>query len=76
MTTLKMQLGKAGLSPNFIGTLKNAFKTHTVIKIAVHQHKEQTKKDAEEIVEKLGKKFTYKIVGFTIIVQKWRKDRR
>jgi len=76
MTIMRTQIGKNGLTENFIETLKNAFKTHDLIKISVIQHKEETKKMAEEIVDKLGKKFTYKRIGFTIIVKKWRKARR
>lgn len=76
MTMTKLQLGKNGLTENFIGTLKNAFKTHDIAKIAVHQHKEETKQIADEIVNKLGNKYTYRIIGFTIVVRKWRKARR
>ena len=76
MPIIKIQLGKKGLTENFISTLSSAFKTHEVVKIAVHQHKEETTQMAEEIVNKLGNKYTYKIIGFTIIIRKWRKARK
>ncbi len=76
MTTIKIPLGKKGLTENFFLTLGNAFKTHEIVKIAVHQHKEETTQIAEEIVNKLGNKYTYRVIGFTISVRKWRKARR
>lgn len=76
MTITKLQLGKKGLTENFIETLKNAFKTYDIVKISVIQHKEETEKMASEIVDKLGKKFTYKIIGFTIAIRKWKKNKR
>ena len=71
-----MQIGKNGLTENFLSSLKIAFKTHTIIKIKVLKNKEKTNEIAEKIVSELGKKYTYRILGFTIITRKWRKNRR
>lgn len=72
-----MQLGKNKLTDNFIKTLESNFQTHENVKISVlkscGRDRERIKQIAEEIVKKLGKRFTYKIVGFTIFVKKWRK---
>ncbi len=76
MPIIKIPLGKQGLTENFFLTLNNAFKTHEIAKISVHQHKEETRAMAEEIVNKLGNKYSYRIIGFTIVVRKWRKARK
>ncbi len=46
-----------------------------VMKSAGHK-KEKVKEYSEKILEKLGKNYTAKIIGFTINVKKWRKARR
>ncbi len=75
----EIQLGKNGITNNFIYTLKNHFKKHENVKISVLKsaghNKEKVKKYSEEILEKLGGKYTAKIIGFTIVVKKWRKAR-
>ena len=76
----EIQIGKNGLTEGIIENLKTIFTTHKVVKISVlksaRNSKDDVKKIAEEIVEKLGKKYTYKIIGFAIIVMKFRKDVR
>lgn len=60
--------------------LKNAFKTRELVKISVLKsgghEKEKVKEMADKIVSELGRNFTYRIVGFTVNVRKWRKDKR
>ena len=73
---IKIPVGKNGVTENFVFTLKNAFNTQDTVKVAVHQHKKETKKIAEEILKKLGKQYTTKIIGFTIAIKKWRKARK
>ena len=79
MTTGFMQLGKNGVTDSFIECLKTYFKTHENMKISVlknaRNEREDVKKYSKEIVEKLGKFYTTKTIGFTIIVKKWRKAR-
>lgn len=76
----KTQIGKQGVTDNFILSLKNQFKNRRNIKISVlksaRSSKEDVKKYSEEIVEKLGNKYTIKVIGFTIIVKKWRREVR
>jgi hypothetical protein len=38
--------------------------------------KVRVKAITDELLEKLGPKFTAKVIGFTIIVKKWRKPQR
>ena len=76
----EIQIGKNGLTEGIIENLKTIFTTHKVVKISVLKsaghEREKVKQMAEEIISKLGKKYTYKIIGFVIIVMKFRKDVR
>lgn len=80
MTQGQVQLGKNGLTENFIATLKNHFKKHKNVKVVVlkstGREREKIKEYLKEILEKLGEKYTAKIVGFTIFIKKWRKPKR
>ncbi len=90
----KIQLGKQGISENFISTLQDIFKHHENVRVSVlksardlaqikgdknsqnrsaGQEKEKVKEYSEKILEKLGKNYTSKIIGFTIVLKKWRK---
>jgi len=75
-----IQIGKNGLTEGIIGNLKTIFTTHKVVKISVlksaGREREKVKQMAEEIVSNLGKNYTYKMIGFVIIVMKFRKDVR
>jgi len=80
MPQIEMQLGKNGITENFIETLKKYFQNHEQVKISVlksaRENREDIKKHVEEILDKLGKNYTAKIIGFKIILKKWRKDKR
>ena len=79
MLIRQMQLGKSGITENFMNSLKNQFKNSQVMKISVlksaTRDREEIIKINEELLERLGKNFTGKIIGFTIILRKWRKAR-
>ena len=72
-----VQLGKQGITDNFISTLESHFKNHNNVKICVLKgaghERGKVKKYSEKILEKLGNKYTARIIGFTINVKKWRK---
>lgn len=76
-----MQLGKSGLTENFLEEIKKRFGNSKIdnIKVSVlrsaRESREDVKKYAEQIQEFLGNKFTYKIVGFSIFLKRWRKAR-
>lgn len=76
----EIQIGKNGITKNFIESLKNNFKTHTGIRISVLKsaghEKEKIKEMAEELLGELGKNYTARVIGFTIVLKKWRKARR
>ncbi len=71
-----MQVGKNGLTEGFMQALKHVFETHDTVKISVFRsathEKEEVKAMAERIVAQLGRKYTYRLVGFTISLRKWR----
>lgn len=75
-----IQIGKNGLTSGIIESLKLAFITHKVVKIPVlksaRSNREDVQKIADKILEKLGRKYSSKIIGFTIIIMKFRKDVR
>ncbi len=75
-----IQIGKQKINDNFIETLKNHFKNHENVKVSVLKSgghdKEKIKEYSNEILEKLGNHYTSRIIGFTIVLKKWRKARR
>lgn len=76
----QIQLGKNGLTDNFISTLKDHFKKHENVKVSVlksaTRDRQQLKKISEQIIEKLGDNYTSKIIGYTIILKKWKKSKK
>ncbi|MFH1365410.1 MAG: YhbY family RNA-binding protein, partial [archaeon] len=81
MALVQFQIGKQGLTPGFIASLENCFKNHKIVKIYVlksgrpegKEGKPRVEKYAKKIIEKLGKNYTAKVIGFTINLRKWRK---
>jgi RNA-binding protein YhbY len=76
----EIQIGKNGITDNFIESLKINFKTHVQVRISVlksaDRDKEKVREMSERILNDLGRNYTSKIIGFTIIVKKWRKPVR
>ena len=76
-----IQLGKNKLTKEFLEDIKVRFDNSKVknLKISVlksaRENKEDVKKYAEEIKNYLGAKFTYRVLGFSIFLKKWRKDK-
>jgi len=70
----KFQIGKRGLTDNFIETLKISFKTHKQLRISVLKAASPTKAKIKEIAEEISQKLPFntkhRIIGFTIIVRK------
>jgi RNA-binding protein YhbY len=77
---VKFQLGKNGLTENFSETVAKTFKNHELVKISVlkscSRNREETKDIAADLCKKLEKahkkRFTSRIVGYTIFIRKWR----
>ena len=75
-----IQLGKNGITENFIETLKDHFKNHENVKISVLKsaghEKNKVHGYSEKILERLGKNYTARVLGFTISLKKWRRKVR
>ena len=79
---LELQLGKKGLTPEFLQQIKRRFDNPRIknIKISVlrsarEKGRETVKYYAELLKNSLGVKFTFRIIGFSIFIKKWRKAR-
>lgn len=80
----QLQIGKNGLTDNFYVTLENMFKKHGFVKVNVlksargegKEAKKEVKKMADTILDKMGKHYSAKVIGFTITLKKWRKPQR
>jgi len=76
-----MQLGKKGLTKEFLEDLKNRFDIRGVdnIKVSVLKSARSSREDVKEysssILNFLGAKFTSRVIGFSIFIKKWRKAR-
>ncbi len=72
----QIQLGKQGMTKNFLETLKSYFQKHRTVKVSVLKsaghERPQIKKYSEEILKELGENYSTKVLGFTIILRKWR----
>lgn len=77
MTQSQIQLGKQGVTENFILTLKNHFNKHDNVKVSVLKsaghNKEAVKEYADAILDKLGDHYTARTLGFTIFLKRWRR---
>lgn len=75
-----VQVGKKGISNNLIETIKTHFKNHKNVKVVFLKNsvrdRKKLKKTTEEIITELGKNYTYRILGYTVFIKKWRKAQR
>tara|TARA_Y100000310_G_C20530314_1_gene738099 strand:- start:438 stop:704 length:267 start_codon:yes stop_codon:yes gene_type:complete len=79
----EIQLGKKGITAEFVKDIEKRLEKHrnitlkvSVLKSARPEGKVDVKRYAEELVDKLGEKYTVKTLGFSIFLRKWRKARR
>ncbi len=78
---IELNLGKKGLTKEFLEDVKRRFDNSSVknIKVTVlksaREHRDDVKKYADELTKYLGIKYTYRILGFSIFLKKWRKAR-
>lgn len=78
----EIQIGKKGITDEFIKDIENRLHKYrnitikiSVLKSAREDGKLDVKKYADELVKKLGNKYTTKTLGFSIVLKKWRKAR-
>lgn len=75
------QLGKQGLTDGFIQLLATTFKKHDLIKLSILKSCTRDREKVKEIASRIclglenieKRRFTAKIVGFTLFIKKWRK---
>lgn len=76
---IKLNLGKKGLTSEFIENLKKLFVNVDHIRISMlkssTRDKQEAKEWADKIISDLGKNYTYKLIGYTLVVRKWRRAR-
>ena len=77
---VEIQIGKNGLTEGTIELLKTAFSSREGVKVHVLKSaghdREKVKEIGEKIINELGLNYTYKILGFTLFLKKWRKPKR
>jgi RNA-binding protein YhbY len=70
----KFQIGKNGVTEGVIDSLKLYFKTHKVVRISVLKsavsERGKIKEIAEDVSGALEGKYSYSIVGYTIVLKK------
>ena len=75
----QIQLGKQGMTKNFLETLKSYFENHRTVKVSVLKsaghEKSQLKEYSEKILKHLGDNYSSRIIGFVIVLRKWRKKK-
>ena len=74
---VSIQIGKNGIPDNLAENLQSHFKNHQNVKLVFlktsFRDKKKIKTTAEEIINQLGNNYTYRIVGFTAFIKKWRR---
>ncbi len=70
----KFQIGKQGVTDGVIESLNNAMKSHRQVRISVlksaTRNREELKKIAENLQQKIKCKTSCRIIGYTIILIK------
>lgn len=76
----KLQIGKNGLTPEFIEQVKRIFEETESMKITILRSacrdKAEAKKIAEELADALGKNYAYRLVGYVLTLNKFRRNVR
>jgi len=76
----QLQMGKAGLSEAFVEQVRGVFESETMVKISILKSACRDKKDAkkigEDLVDALGVKYGFKLVGYVLTVIVFRKPQR
>ena len=76
MPVSKIQIGKNGITENFLETLKSHFKKHSNVKIQVlkaARDSKSAKEYSEGILKNLGSNYSARVIGFVINVKRLRR---
>ena len=78
-----MNVGKKGITPEFLETLRTTFKKKEIVKISLlksfSRDREEIKQAAVKIAESIKDdrfKYIHRIIGFTIIMLKRKKHKK
>jgi RNA-binding protein YhbY len=75
-----VHVGKNGVSETLVETIKAHFKKHRNVKVVFLKNfsrdRKVIKRESEKLLDALGKNYTYRILGFTLFIKKWRKPVR
>ena len=78
----EIQMGKKGITPEFVKDIEKRLEKDrnitlkvSVLRSARPNGKVDVKRFGDELVERLGEKYTVKTMGFSIFLRKWRKAR-
>ena len=79
MPLIKLQIGKNGLTEEFIAKLRKVFVKNDHVRISLlkssGRDRNITHEWAEKIVSSLGTNYKYNIIGFTIALRKLRRPK-
>lgn len=74
MQIMKFQIGKSGITPGTILSLKNALKRHKIVRVAVLKgagpEKARVEAMAKQLEQDLDNAVRSRIIGFTIILRR------
>jgi RNA-binding protein YhbY len=78
--TIQLQIGKNGLTDAFMEQVKRISENEERMKITILKSACRDKKEAKEmcekLVEKLGKNYTYRLIGYVCTLFRFRKNIR
>jgi RNA-binding protein YhbY len=78
--TIRIQIGKNGLTDSVIQQIKKVSLEEEMIKITILKSacrdKDEAKIMCDNLVEKLGKNYTYKLIGYVCTLFRFRKNIR
>jgi RNA-binding protein YhbY len=78
--TVQLQIGKNGLTDSFVEQVRRISASEERMKITILKSacrdKEEAKTMCDNLVEKLGKNYTYKLIGYVCTLFRFRKDVR
>jgi len=77
---LKLQIGKKGLTKEFVEQVRRIFENVHIVKISILKSccrgREEAEKIGKELIQGLGVNYTYNLIGYVLTVRKWRKPQR
>lgn len=80
MPQATIQLGHQGITENFLATLRTYFKNHHQVRVSVLQSLTRDKKElkqlSDDLLARLGLNYRARLLGYTIIINKFRRDVR